>query len=134
MITNFQEFYQAIKDSDYTMTADNLSLAEQTLLRVLVAGASEELVPAEDVLSDYFGIQIPRSLLSEILQNDLDLAMETFTNGISDTCQRDILITAVLKRLGAPDWPTYGDGKEASEKFFKALPEFVEKAGGKMVT
>ena len=134
MISNFQECYKAIQDSDYMMTADNLSLAEQTLLRVLVAGASDELVPAEDVLSDYFGIQLPRTLLSEILQNDLDLAMETFTNGISDTCQRDVLITAVLRRIGAPEWPVYGDGKEAAQKFFKVLPEFVEKAGGKMVT
>lgn len=135
MISNFDEFYQAIKDSDYEMTAENLSMAESTILKVLVATADDEQIkPAHDVLSNYFGLVLPHQQLVEILQADLDLAMEVFTGGISDTCQRDILINTVTRKIGAGVWPCYGDSREYSKKFFEELPAHVEKVGGKMVT
>lgn len=135
MIKNFDEFYEAIKASDYELTAENLSTAEQTILKVLVATATDEqLKPALDVLCDYYGISIPRDVLIELLQGHLDLAMETFTHGISDTCQREILIGRLLNKIGAPWWPCYGDGKEVYANFIKELPTFLEKVGGKLVT
>ena len=134
MITDFDEFYEAIKASDYQMTADNLSVAEATLLKVLVStGTEEQLKPAMDVLEDYYGITIPREVLVELLQSNLDLAMETFTHGISDTCQRELLIGALLRKIGSRDWPCYGDGKMAYEKFMEILPSQLEKVGGRLV-
>lgn len=135
MITNFDEFYEAIKASDYEMTAENLSMAEATLLKVLVStGTEEQLAPAIDVLSDYYGIEIPRNVLVELLQANLDLAMETFTGGISDTCQRELLAHALLRKIGAPEWPCYGDSKEAYNKFIADLPGHLAKVGGKVVS
>ena len=134
MITNFDEFYEAIKASDYQLCAENLSMAEQTVLKVLVStGTEEQLQPAVNVLSDYYGIEIPREVLVDLLQANLDLAMETFTHGISDTCQREILVLTLLRKIGAPEWPCYADGDGAFKTFIATLPSYLEKVGGKMV-
>ena len=134
MIKNFDEFYQAIKDSDYTLSAENLSIAEQMILKVMVSiGTDEQLMPAADVLHDYYGIEIPHETLVGLLQENLDLAMEVFTGGICDTCQRELLIDALLRKINAPDWPCNGDGPEVFNSFISILSERLERVGGKMV-
>ena len=135
MIKDFDEFFVAIEKSDYEMTAENLSFAEQTVLKVLVSTAStNQLKAAHDVLSDYYGITVPQDTIIASLQDDLMLAMEVFTGGIRDTCQREILIDKVLKQIGSKPWPCYGEGKEAFNTFISALPAHLEKVGGKLVT
>jgi hypothetical protein len=134
MITNFDKFYQAIKDSDYTLTAANLSMPEQMVLKVLVSiGSDEQLMPAVDVLHDYYGVDIPRDILVGLLQDNLDLAMEVFTGGIRDTCQRELLIDALLRKINAPSWPRNGDGQEIFNSFISILSERLERVGGKLV-
>lgn len=134
MISNFDDFYAAIKASDYSMDASNLSMAEQTILKVLVStGTDDDLSGAVRVLENYYGVSIPRECLVEILQADLNLAMETFTKGIGDTCQRELLMSALLKKIGAPEWPCYGDGHDAYTNFMEILPSYLEKVGGKLV-
>jgi len=135
MITNFEEYFAAQKASGWELTANNLSMAEQLVLKTLVScWTSEDLKPAKDVLSDYYSITVPDQLLIELFQNDLDLAAENATNGISDTCQREILVLQLLRKIGCPDWPTYADGDEAFSNFIKELPKFLEAVGGKLET
>lgn len=134
MITNFDEYYTALSDSDWEFTVDNLSIAELTILKTLVAmWDTEELSPAIDMLSDYYGIKVPNSVLIEIFQKDLDLAMENATGGIRDTCQREILADAVLKKAGYRSWPTYGEGEKAYDTFIDGLNSALEKLGGEFV-
>lgn len=134
MITTFEGFLKAKDDSDWEFSADNLSVAEQTILKTVVAmWSDDDLKPAIDVLSDYFGITVPNSVLIEIFQKDLELAMENATGGIRDTCQRDILGDAVLKRAGYRSWPMYGEGTKAYEQFIEGLNSALAKIGGEYV-
>lgn len=90
---------------------------------------------AEDVLSDYFGIELPKKSLLMILSQDFNLAYETFTDGISDTCCRDQLIDAVTRFFNLSNWPTYGDlakNPNYEEDFKESLRQKIESIGGKV--
>ena len=90
---------------------------------------------AEDVLSDYFGIELPKKSLLTILSQDFNLAYETFTDGISDTCCRDRLIDAVTRFFDLSNWPTYGDAAKnpnIEECFKESLKQKIESVGGKV--
>lgn len=133
MITNFEEYFAAQKASNWELQAENLSMAEQLVLRALVScWGDEELRPTKDVLSDYYCLEIPNQVLIEIFHADLDLAAENATHGISDTCQRDILVSAVLKKIGSRPWPTYSEGDEVFNQFLADLPKKLEAIGGKL--
>ena len=133
MITNFEEYFAAQKASNWELQAENLSMAEQLVLRALVScWGNEELKPAKDVLSDYYGIEIPNQVLIEIFHADLELAAENATHGISDTCQREILIDTVLKKIGSRAWPINGEGEEVFNQFISDLPKKLEAVGGKL--
>ena len=133
MITNFDQYFEAQKDSDWELTADNLTMAEQLILKTLVScWGDKELQPAKDVLADYYSIEVPNSVLIEIFHTDLDLAAENATNGIGDTCQREILIDSLLKKIGCRSWPIYGEGDEVANKFIADLPKKLEAVGGRL--
>ncbi len=106
---------------------DELCLEDILALTEKVKAWDEELKPAEDVLEGYFGIKIPREKLIGVLIKNLNLAYETYSDGISDTCCRDMLITAVLNEYNLPNWPTYGDvarhGKQYEENFYAQLKD-----------
>lgn len=135
MIKTFEEFFAAQKASAWQLYSDNLSLAEQTLLKATVAMWGEkEVEPAADVLYDYYGITVPTDLLKEVFATDLDLAVECATNGIGDTCQRELLIDAVLKKIGMRvRWPRYGDGAEVYKKFLAELEAAILSVNGSIV-
>lgn len=70
----------------------------------------------------YAGLTVTDDFLKQVLKNRLDLAMETFTNGINDTCQREMLIDAVVHELGINQpWPMNGTPKDVKYKFFEEL-------------
>lgn len=104
---------------------DGLRLEDIMALTEKVKAWDEELKPAEDVLEGYFGVKIPREKLIDVLVKDLNLAYETYSDGISDTCCREMLISAVLNEYNLPNWPTYGDvakyGKQYEENFYAQL-------------
>lgn len=133
MITNFDQYFEAQKASDWELTAGNLTTAEQLILKTLVScWGDKELQPAKDVLADYYNIEVPNSVLIEMFHADLELAAENATNGISDTCQREILIDSLLKKIGSRTWPIYGEGDEVFNQFIADLPKKLEAVGGKM--
>ena len=133
MITNFDQYFEAQKASDWELTADNLTMAEQLILKTLVScWGDKELQPAKDVLADYYNIEVPNSVLVEMFHADLELAAENATNGIGDTCQREILIDSLLKKIGSRAWPIYGEGDEVFDQFITDLPKKLEAVGGKM--
>ena len=133
MITNFDQYFEAQKASNWELTVENLTMAEMLALKVLVSCWEDaELKPAKDVLSDYYGIEVPNSILVEIFHNDLCLAAENATNGIGDTCQREILIGSLLKKIGSRPWPINGEGDEVFNQFIADLPKKLEAVGGKM--
>lgn len=135
MIKNFDEFYAAIKASNFTMGPEHLTIAEQVVLKSLVSIDPEgKLQNAGTILMDFYGMFLPSQFLVEVLQENLDLAMETFTDGIGDTCQRELLVDAVLKKLGMRSWPINGDGDAAFNEFVSVLKERITTVGGTMVS
>lgn len=133
MIANFADFEHAVFNGSTPFSADNLSLAEQTILKSQISMAEDsQLKSAYDVLGNYYGITVPRDFLIEVMYGDLDLAMEIMTGGVSDTCQREILIDRITKKLINKPWPIYGDGDKAYEEFIKELKVAIHRIGGKM--
>lgn len=82
---------------------------------------SEQLKDAHYVFSNWYNMSVPESLLKDVLKNNLHLALETYAEGIRDTCQRDLLIDALLSHLSLPSWPTYGDSDENKQNFIDSL-------------
>lgn len=134
MITNFEQFADAKEASDWEMTEENLSEAERLTLKVVVSTwDTEQLQDAMDVLNDYYAMEVPAPFIKEILACDLDLAMEVATGGIRDTCQRDLLVDSVLKKIGMRAWPCNYEGKETFIKFAQDLKAKLESIGGKII-
>lgn len=95
---------------------------------------------AESVLSDYYGIVVPRSFLIEVIEKDLELKYEVETGGICDTEERSALVNMITRELGIDvgrsflgyrgQWPCYGDSDEYREAFYASVKESIEKMGG----
>lgn len=82
------------------------------------------------ILKEYAGMYVPDQLLVDVLGNDDELFMEADTGGIFDTCQRDMLINEVLRKIGLWSWPTWGDGEEVYVAFVDALRDRLKEIGG----
>ena len=74
----------------------------------------KNLQKAKDVLKDYFDIVVPDNILVSIISSN-NLRHEVETGGITDTCQRSVLINAVVRHYGFANWPTYGDAVNIDE-------------------
>lgn len=71
---------------------------------------------------DWYALKPPKEMLIEILSNNLDLANETFHGGITDTCQREILVWALLQHIKLnKHWPINGDREEYKKEFYTEL-------------
>lgn len=88
---------------------------------------------ASRVLNDYFGLSVPDSVIERVLSKDRSLFREALDGGISDTCQRDELIDAVMKEIGVGRYPCYGDSEEYKEKFSQTLSKKLIEVGGSFV-
>lgn len=91
------------------------------------------IVAASDVLHDRYSMNVPYTLLKCVLEENPDLAQEAKDGGIRDTCQREILVDAVLRKIGVRSWPIYGEGIEVAEEFFKVAQDALSKVGGRFV-
>lgn len=128
MITNFQEYEAAYfsKENQYYKYdfIDKLSHEEVKMLKHEIENwSSEQLAEGHRVLSDYYGMKISDNFLKQICIDNFNMAFEIYTKGVSDTCQRSVLVGAVLYEMGMGSWPTYGDGDEAYKKFMTQLKE-----------
>lgn len=134
MITNFKEYEEAYFSEDnksYTYDfIDNLSKEEvQSLIKEIKTWTEKDLSEGDSVLQDYYGLKVPESLLKEICVDNLNIAFEIYTQGVGDTCQRSILVKAVLSKIGMSSWPTYGEGTEALVSFMEKLKQTAPKYG-----
>ena len=91
------------------------------------------ILGAAAVLHDYYHMTVPITLLKWVLEENSDLAQEVKDGGIRDTRQREILVDAVLRKIGLRSWPIYGEGAEVAEEFFKVAQDAVSKVGGRLV-
>lgn len=136
MITSFEDFkneYFAPSNnkSSYDFI-DDLSFKEKQALKEEISKWDNSILKvANDVLSDYYGLFVPPSLIKEFCQNDIKLAFEIYTRGVSDTCQRSILVNTVLRKMGMRSWPTYGEtnGTNVFEQFIVDLKQRSEEYG-----
>ncbi len=121
-IKNFQELSTQIEAADYDFEEIEFTEEDLKSLRDAVFAFTEEnLAEAKRVLAKWYGLNIPDSLLKEVLAQDIELAHEAYTGGISDTGQREILIDAVLKQMGLPNWPVNYQGEAYFQDFAKQL-------------
>ena len=93
----------------------------------------ETITAASDVLHDYYGMNVPNTLLKCVLEENPDLAQEAKAGGIRDTCQREILIDAVLRKIGVRAWPTYGEGDAVFAEFVEVAQASLSKVGGRFI-
>lgn len=84
---------------------------------------------ADEIMSRYYCMKVPHEMMKDVLQDDLSLAFEVFTNGIGDTGQREMICDAILKKIGVRSWPINGEGEEEFKKFVLNLKENAPKYG-----
>ena len=134
MITNFSEFLAAKRASNWSLTAEDLDQQEAGALMANIQTWDESTFKvANDQLHDWFGLEVPMSLLKEAAMDDLDLAEEIYSGGVGDTCQREILIDAVLKKMGLRNWPINIEGERVAKDFLNQLHTVAPTFGVKIV-
>jgi hypothetical protein len=121
-IDTFEKYVKAYEEADYDFDAITLSSTEQEAVKnsILTFG-DEPIKNALAVLDDYYAMKVPTSIIKEILSEDFELAYEAYSDGIRDTCQRELIIDAVLKHIGMRRWPMNGEGREVMNEFIKQL-------------
>lgn len=132
----FQKEYWSDDNKNYNYDfIDNLAPEQISDLKQELTQAPDEIFQkVMDILSDYASVEnVPVSFIKDILQKDLMLAMEVFSNGIGDSCQREMLVDTFLKKIGVGSWPLYGSSEEYKESFAIQYKEAVEKFGFKLV-
>lgn len=93
----------------------------------------EMIIAASNVLHSYYGVEVPYTLLSRVLEKNPDIAQEAKDGGIRDTCQREILVDAVLREIGVGNRPCYHEGDEVAEQFFKDAQSALSQVGGRFL-
>lgn len=139
MTYSFKQFKKDYWSDDNELDSyefvDNLTPEQISDLKKELAQASDALFKkVMDILSDYANVEdVPVSFIKDILEDDLMLAMEVFSGGIGDTCQREILVDRFLKKIGVGSWPLYGSSEEYSNDFAVKYRDAIAKFGFKIV-
>lgn len=139
MTYSFKQFKKDYWSDDNELDSyefvDNLTPEQISDLKKELAQASDALFKkVMDILSDYANVEdVPVSFIKDILEDDLMLAMEVFSGGIGDTCQREILVDRFLKKIGVDSWPLYGSSEEYSNDFAVKYRDAIAKFGFKIV-
>ena len=128
-IDNFEKIEAALEEVDYDwdaiLTPENID----SLKNVVASWSEPELKNGHAVLDDYYSIKIPSQMLKEILIQDIELAYEVYTDGIRDTCQRELMVDATLRYMGLRSWPINGEGDKVMKDFVAELKEKSSKFG-----
>lgn len=133
-INTFEKYGKALKESDYDISAMNISPEDIKCLQNEVVGFTDEIMKSADrVLSNYYSMKVPYPMIKEILIKDIELAYEVYSKGVGDTCQRGILVDSVLRHMGMRDWPIYGEGDEVMKDFVIQLKENTKSFGIELV-
>lgn len=71
-----------------------------------------------EVIRDHAGVSLTIEQFEEIMHDNPSLRNQLIRfNSPSDTMDREDLMSAVAVKLTGRQWPTYGDGQEAYDKF-----------------
>jgi len=83
----------------------------------------------QDMLSDYFGLEVPLSIVEAVIAMHPGYRFEyAETTDVRATFADD-----VVRYIGVNlSWPCYGDSKEYKEKFYRLLNEACAKFGIKI--
>lgn len=90
-----------------------------------------EIKQARAVLHDWCGVEVTDDQARELLA-DPRVASE-LPYGVMDTCTREALMSALARRVVGRNWPIYGDGREAMEKFSAEMREKAPQLGYKLL-
>lgn len=124
------EHYYDNDDNDGDFYDDKVTKEDtEALKNIIVSWGEPELKNAHSVLHDYYAMKVPSQMIREILSEDIELAYEVYTDGVRDTCQRDLMIDATLRYMGLRSWPMNGEGSQAMKDFVKELKEKAQLFG-----
>lgn len=134
MITSFAEFekqYFSPENKTYGYDfVEALSQEDQQALKQEIDNWDDAILKVgNEVLTSYYGMYIPTCLIREFCKDNVKLAFEIYTKGISDTCQRSVLVNTLLHKMGLRSWPTYGEGDEVYNQFLVDLKHRAEQYG-----
>ena len=85
------------------------------------------------VLNNYHNIDLPDTVIRQVLECDAELQDEIRSGAATDTYVRDMLIDQVCRLLQVSSYPCYGDTREYSEIFWTSLKLALEAVGGKVL-
>lgn len=134
MIKSFVEYEELLSEVDFDFEAMSLSEQEEENLKSVIQNwTTDELKNGVDVIEDYFGLIVPERIIRSVLSNDIEMAYEVYSDGVRDTCRRDLFMDMVLKHIGVRNWPTYGESEEVYQQFKKELEQKAKENGIKFV-
>lgn len=134
MIKDFSDFVAAYSEADYDLDEMSVSQEEYENIKKDIQNFSDEIMNnAQEVFSDWYGLKVPNELIKQILSKDFDLAVEVYTGGIGDTCQRELLIDSLLRYMKMRRWPTNMEGDTVFAEFQNKLTEKVAEFGIEML-
>jgi hypothetical protein len=129
MITEFAELELALR-TDYDLLYNLPPEAIKSLHIEIQKWDDEKFEPVKDMFHDYYGIaNIPTDVLRDICMHDVELAYEIHCEAVTDTSVRDQFGGRLMRYIGMPAWPCYGDSKEYTAEFYTKLPEALMKHG-----
>lgn len=126
MINTFEELNAKLKAENWSLSIDDVLTGKDAIMLIAIVQQwpEEKFKNVQDMFSDYYGLSnIDCKILREICIKDLDLAFEVHTDGVRDTCVRDRIGGALMKYIGCPAWPTYGDVQEYTQTFYVLLKQ-----------
>lgn len=133
MIESFDELEQAYKNNEYEefhRILQSLSEIEVKALRHEIDTWDNHYIDVGNMLDCYFGIeQVPKQILKEMFYEDLDLALEIHNGCTTDTMVRELLIDALMKKIGCTQYPTYGDSSIRVSQFMTSFYEKTAERG-----
>jgi hypothetical protein len=81
---------------------------------------------------DYYGIQVPDSIMVATLDKNPLLKLAIIEGRIAEPGQRELLVNALLRELGLPSWPPEGTDNRAFQNFKINLSVKLAQVGGKL--
>ena len=87
---------------------------------------------AVNILNDYYGIEVPDSILVSTIGKNPVLKGTIIGGKIEDPENRLMLVNALLRELGEPAWPAYGTDPKAVQNFQINLSLKLAHIGGKL--
>jgi hypothetical protein len=87
---------------------------------------------AVNVIKDYYGIQVPDSIMLATIDKHPELKASIMSGRIGTPDQREKLVNALLRELGQPSWPAADTNSREFQNFTINLSMKLAQVGGKL--